>query len=558
MLTRLYQEFGYLDADVKAPKYELDGQTATGRVVIPVEEGPLYIIRNVAFQGNVVVDDARLAEAVPVPVGEAYKPVLQEHALERLRQVYWDLGYNDADVRMVLERDKDAGKVDVRFDIAENRQSIVTDVIVEGNRKTSENLIRTQLELAPGGVLDLRKMGNSRRNLYNTGAYSLVEIVREDADGGADGEQTRARQTDAGGSAQKLVRLRVRVREVQPYEVRYGGFFDTERGPGGIVDVSNRNSLGSARVASMRARYDKQLQELRLSFSQPLLRRFPVKTIASPFFRRERNPATEKSDPFSVDRIGFSIQQEARPWEYYVWNYGYRLERTKTYDAGPNVLAALLVDPPVRIGSLTSTLTRETRDEILDATRGSFMSHAIQFAPAMLGSQRPFAKYFAQYFRYIALEKEELELFTNEILRPRFVYAGGVRLGMARGFNGNPVPLSERFFAGGGTTIRGFEQNSVGPLGPSRQLLGGESMFVVNNEIRFPLFSIFDGVGFSDIGNVWNQASDFSFGDLRNTAGVGLRVRTPWFLLRLDYGVKLDRRADESRGRLFFSIGQAF
>jgi outer membrane protein assembly factor BamA len=400
-------------------------------------------------------------------------------------------------------------------------------------------------------------MGNSRRNLYNTGAYSLVEIVREDVDA-APGEQTRARQADAGGEPPRLVRLRVRVREVQPFEVRYGGFFDTERGPGGIVDLSNRNSLGSARVATLRARYDTQLQELRLSFSQPLLRRFPVKTIASPFFRRERNPATEQSDPFSVDRIGFSIQQEARPWEHYLWNYGYRLERTKTYDAGPNVLPALLVDPPVRLGSLTSTLTRETRDEILDATRGSFMSHAIQFAPAMLGSQRPFAKYFGQYFRYIPLEKEELELFTNEILRPRLVYAGGVRLGMARGFNGNPVPLSERFFAGGGTTIRGFEQNSIGPIGPARELLGGEAMLVVNNEIRFPLFSIFDGVGFSDIGNVWNTASDFGFGDLRKVAGVGLRVRTPWFLLRLDYGVKLDRRQDEGRGRLFFSIGQAF
>ena len=92
-------------------------------------------------------------------------------------------------------------------------------------------------------------MGNSRRNLYNTGAYSLVEIVREEVDGAA-GAQTRARQSN--GADQKLVRLRVRVRAVQPFEVRYGGYFDTERGPGGIVDVSNRNSLGSARVAKLR------------------------------------------------------------------------------------------------------------------------------------------------------------------------------------------------------------------------------------------------------------------------------------------------------------------
>jgi outer membrane protein insertion porin family len=83
-------------------------------------------------------------------------------------------------------------------------------------------------------------------------------------------------------------------------------------------------------------------------------------------------------------------------------------------------------------------------------------------------------------------------------------------------------------------------------------------MFVLNNELRFPLFSIIDGAGFSDIGNVFPRVSDFSLGDLRYSAGAGLRVRTPWFLIRLDYGLKLDRRPEESRGRFFFSIGQAF
>jgi len=143
------------------------------------------------------------------------------------------------------------------------------------------------------------------------------------------------------------------------------------------------------------------------------------------------------------------------------------------------------------------------------------------------------------------------------VKRPRLVYAGGIRVGLSTGFGGQEVPLSERFFAGGATTIRGFEQNTIGPIA-GRQPLGGEGMLVINNELRVPLFSIFDGVGFVDVGNVYGKVSDFSFSDLRETAGLGLRVRTPWFLLRLDYGFKLDRRAGERAGRLFFSIGQAF
>ena len=70
--------------------------------------------------------------------------------------------------------------------------------------------------------------------------------------------------------------------------------------------------------------------------------------------------------------------------------------------------------------------------------------------------------------------------------------------------------------------------------------------------------SIFDGVAFVDIGNVYRRVTDLSFSDIRESAGFGLRARTPWFLLRLDYGMKLDKRTGEPAGRLFFSIGQAF
>ena len=81
---------------------------------------------------------------------------------------------------------------------------------------------------------------------------------------------------------------------------------------------------------------------------------------------------------------------------------------------------------------------------------------------------------------------------------------------------------------------------------------------MINNELRVPLVSIVDGVVFADIGNVFDKDPDFSFTDLRESAGVGLRVRTPWFLIRGDYGIVLDHRPGERRSRFYFSIGQAF
>jgi outer membrane protein assembly factor BamA len=141
--------------------------------------------------------------------------------------------------------------------------------------------------------------------------------------------------------------------------------------------------------------------------------------------------------------------------------------------------------------------------------------------------------------------------------RSRWVYATGARVGLSRGLGGQIIPDAEKFFAGGGTTVRGFAEDELGgadSLGP----IGGNAVFVLNNELRFPLHWIFDGVTFLDIGNVYGRVRDFDITDMRKSAGFGLRVRTPFFLIRADYGFKLDRRQGESAGQFFFSIGQAF
>ena len=249
---------------------------------------------------------------------------------------------------------------------------------------------------------------------------------------------------------------------------------------------------------------------------------------------------------FNVDRIGFSVQQETSLGRSLILSYGYRIERSRTYDTVPDPF----FDVPLRVAALTATISRDTRDEILDASKGSFISSALQHSPEVLGSQVRFLKYFGQYFRYFPLQKPRVELFTNKVLRPRLIYATGVRVGLAKGLGEQEVPVSERFFAGGATTIRGFENNSVGPATFTGTQLGGQAMLVLNNELRFPLVSIFDGAGFLDVGNIYRNVSDFSLAGIRKAAGAGLRVRTPWFLVRLDYGLKLDRRPGEGRGRL--------
>ncbi|MPY88550.1 MAG: BamA/TamA family outer membrane protein [Luteitalea sp.] len=578
LLERVYQEDGYLAADLGEPTYEFDDSARIARVVIPVDEGPRFTIRQLRVSGATVYTAAEILEEIQLVKNDPYFPATSERSLNRIRNLYWRRGYNDVTATYALSLDREQGGADVQIDIDEGPRAVVADIQIDGTEVTNQDLVSDQLEIAPDLPLDLTAVGRSRRNLYDTGAYAIADISHEEIDDvSAESRSTEAdvsgrSEADAdlqgeatGGSdgqasrlpAQKPVRVDVTVREVQPFQVRYGASFDTERGPGSILNLSNHNSLGSARVVGVSSRYDSQLREVRLYATQPMLRKFPLATTASVYYRQERNPLADlgETQVLDADRFGVSIQQERRLGQQWLWSYGYRFERSRTWNRR--------IDPRrteiENVAPLTTTLSRETRDDMLDASEGAFLSHSFSYSPEQLGSSEPYVKYFGQFFKYFPLEPTRRERFTGEILRPRFVYAVGMRLGLSRSLSGADVPQPERFLAGGSTTLRGFAQNKVGPVGEDDEALGGEALFVINNEVRVPLFSIFDGVGFLDIGNVYNRFGDFSLTDLRESAGVGLRVRTPWFLIRTDFGVPLDPRDDNERGgRFFFSIGQAF
>jgi outer membrane protein assembly factor BamA len=568
LLERYYREQGFLTAEIDEPRYEF--QEATARVVLTVTEGPKFTVRNVGLTGNTIFTTDVLASQLPVVPGESFVPAAAENALEKIRDLYWEKGYNDVRSDYEIVQDRMSGQVDLAFTISEGRQSVIAGITVEGNDRVSNRLVTEQIQLATAQPLDLSALARSRRNLYDTGAFSVVDIRRRDiesaapapASAGSNGSAIAGAQVTtppvdgAPTSETKPVEINVAVREVQPIQLRYGASYDTERGVGGIFDISNHNSLGGAREIGLRSRYDQQLHEGRLYLNQPALNYLP-KTTFSIYLREELNPPTEITDPFDVSRRGLSIQQEQKLRDAYVLTYGYRLERAHTLTP---VGGGILLDEAVTVSPLTTTITRETRDEVLDATRGSFLSQAFSYSPGWLGSDQPYIKYLGQYFYYFPLRQPTRRPFTNEIIRPRLVFATGVRVGLAWGLGASdqPVPRTERFYAGGSATLRGFAQNAVGPIGLDRTPLGGEAMLVLNNELRVPLISVIDGVAFVDIGNVYPRVRDFSFTDIRESVGIGLRVRTPWVLLRGDYGVLVDPRPGEPRSRFYFSIGQAF
>jgi outer membrane protein insertion porin family len=379
------------------------------------------------------------------------------------------------------------------------------------------------------------------KNLSRTGAYTSADIrVQPQTPAGTGDPQTQ------------IADLVLAVSEPKPFRLLYGGLYDSGNGPGFIADFQNRNSLGAGRTLGLRMRYDSETNEARLYVSRPFWRQSRLSTTLSTYFTRE----TQYHQTTPTQTLGVSIQQDLPLHSKWLLSYGYRFERQRGFI--PDPAAPVIPQTVVSVAPVTLTFSRDARDSVLDATRGTFISHGFEFAPKVLGSDYPYFRYYVQYFKYFSLKRPRPVPFGEKAPSPRLIFATGSRVGLQRGFNKDGAVLTDRFYAGGGTTVRGFHQDELGPRLANGEPAGGNAVLVLNEELRYPLFRVFDAVSFVDIGNVFPRVSDFKLRDMRSAGGFGLRIRNPFVVLRFDYGFKFQRRPGETMGAFFFSIGQAF
>jgi outer membrane protein insertion porin family len=200
----------------------------------------------------------------------------------------------------------------------------------------------------------------------------------------------------------------------------------------------------------------------------------------------------------------------------------------------------------LRTVTLNPVVLYDGRDDAFAPTRGVFESLRVRYGSPPLGSQVHFIKLSVQHSQYVPLGAGLT-----------WIYAGRVGFARAIGFS-TEVPLRERFFLGGRTSVRGYRENEIGPRGADGHPTGGDFLVNLNTELRFPLFLGLGGAIFVDGGGLYLQQRAISLGDFRTSIGPGLRYQTPIGSISLDYGFKLDRRRDESIGEVHFTIGNIF
>jgi outer membrane protein assembly factor BamA len=243
-----------------------------------------------------------------------------------------------------------------------------------------------------------------------------------------------------------------------------------------------------------------------------------------------------------TSRSRVTWEQRARVAENLSLSYAYTFERNHTFDTKPSDPNSPDFDITINIARLNAAAAWDTRDDPVDTTRGSLASFSLEYAPEAVGSDIRFVRPLVQAYYF----------------RPwrQLVFGSAARVGVVVPLGGQDLILSERFFAGGSRTVRGVAEGTLGEhdfFGPA----GGRMLTIFNQEVRLPIYRWLRGVGFVDAGNVFTRPGDASLRDLVGSMGFGLRLASPFALLRADYARPIWREPGSS-GRWSFGIGHAF
>ena len=578
-----YRALGFASAVVQATAVELRGDDERGSSVdrpvnvrFIVTEGPRTLVGSVAFDGNTVFGEDELRALMITSPSRLYSEIDVAGDRDRIDLEYRNRGYDSVVVEPVVTLVENDTYADVSFTISEGAQILVDRVIVVGNQRTNVEIIERELLLRPGQPLGYSAQIETRQRLVALGLFRrvVVEELRHSGEPRSD--------------------VLVQVEEAPPTTIGFGGGLEGrqteerfEVAPRGFFEVGRRNLWGKNRAVNLFARVGLRARDrdsgtgsdgpvaeggygfneyrLYATYREPRAFNTPADMLVTGILDR----AIRSSFNFITREV--RTETGVRLGQRYSLAMRYSYGHTELFDFDEtDPEKQRLIDrvfPQVRISKFSVSAIRDTRNDVVDPDTGVFVIVDSEVAARAVGSEVGFTKTFLQGFGFYRVPTAR-----------RTVLAFGARLGAAHGFqrlvvtegpDGEPIseevqdlPASERFFAGGDTTVRGFSLDRLG-TDASGFPTGGNGLVVLNAELRTTVIGGIGAVGFLDAGNVFLSATEIDFGQLRVAAGFGLRYQSPVGPIRIDLGFKLGRRELapdrlERRSVLHVSLGQAF
>jgi outer membrane protein insertion porin family len=446
--------------------------------------------------------------------------------------LYGQRGYLDAHVE--AESVIAGENAFVTLKITENRQSVVGKIIVRGNILTKDKVIWREFTLEEGDIYNHEEILRIKQRLYKLGLFNEVSAEMIDTEEVIEGKRVRD--------------ILVTVKEGNAGSIEVGGGYGDYEKLRGSFDISYNNLGGYNRKIGFRTELSEVEEKYILNFREPWFANKPDMPL-NVFLMFEDTRAVSPDDwddtLYKIERFSLLTDIGKKLSEHWKANLNYEYAYVKTTDVDPGVVLSKEDVGTVGIGSISPSIFFDNRDNPFNPTSGSLYGLVMKFASKAFLSEVEFIKGTFESSWYFGLRKW-------------LVLALALKGGASHSFDDDEeLPLVERFFLGGRTTVRGYENDNLGPKGADDTPTGGNFFALTNAELRFNVGKGFGIVTFIDSGNVWQTDADID-GDLKSTVGAGLRYYTPVGPVRIDYGYKLDRERGESEGEVHFSFGHAF
>ncbi len=522
-LTSFYKNNGYMQARVGEPEVNFVGQEI--EITIEINEGPRFRVGEVSLTGDLILEQAELIESLKIRQEEFYNREILRGDVLNLTDLYSNQGFAYADVAPQVKQDSEKRVVDIVFDIKKGQQVYFEKIIISGNTKTRDKVIRRQLRVYEQEQFSSTRLKRSIRNLYRLDYFEQVNV-----------------DTSKGSADDKMV-LKIDVVEKSTGAFSFGAGYGNADKLYGTISISERNLFGRGQKLELKGTMGSKTQDIDLTFTEPYVWDIPLSGTLT-FYNWKYD-----FEEYDKDSFGFGLS-----FSYPIFNYT-RARLGYVYDIAD--ISNISSDAPGSIkelngkntkSSIKSSLRYDSRDSTFVPSEGS--NHGFSFEFAGLGGDIGFMKYIGETTYY-------LPLFWGLVLAPH------AEAGYVNKTRTKKLPDYEKFYLGGIGSLRGFKRDDLAPRDNDNNSIGGDKYVQFNLDLTFPLLKdqgVFGGL-FFDTGRVYgdNESIELDPGDLRQSAGLGIRWLSPMGPVRLEYGFILDQKeTDDGPGNWEFSMASAF